>query len=270
MDIFRTIPSDTLQAKGLVHLCKVYNWDSINIIYADDAYGLWFSLKIQELAAESGITAQRISISYEAGEGALSNQSFVDAAKRINEADTYITILIIHSTNITAFFFDALEREGVLKYPYYYLGVDSWLGTQQITDMKLYGTNRVTGIIGTVPGSPADLDIDYYNFNDPGLDMDVIIKSRQIGQKFLSAWNATYRIDDTDRTPATVLPYRRDSMYTIAHCMDILDDKWVDMVRSANTTQHEVLIKKINHIITNDISFIGQLVEYHLMRMVIG
>ena len=100
----------------LVNLCKQYQWDAINIVHANDVYGLYLSLSIQELAVQSDIVTKRISISYEEGEEELSNTSFIDAAKAIKESDTYISILIIHSTPISAWFFDALENHHVLKY----------------------------------------------------------------------------------------------------------------------------------------------------------
>ena len=59
-DVNRTIPSDAVQAKGLIALCIEFEWHSITIVYNTGAYGAGLSLALQELATTHEINAAAI------------------------------------------------------------------------------------------------------------------------------------------------------------------------------------------------------------------
>ena len=74
---------------------------------------MYLSLKVQELAKENNIEAASIAVTYS------NYDSYTYAAQQIKDLGVYIIILIIHAT-VTPF--DAFEEEGIVGYPYYYLG----------------------------------------------------------------------------------------------------------------------------------------------------
>ena len=52
----RTIPSDRLHARAIAELVKYYNWDSVNTVNSNDAYGNGCMADFAAYAAELGIT----------------------------------------------------------------------------------------------------------------------------------------------------------------------------------------------------------------------
>ena len=80
----RTIPSDALQAKGLIALCVEFNWTSIAIVYNKGAYGAGLSLSLQELATSNNIEASAIAVSNE------DQSTYLSAAELIKESGIYI------------------------------------------------------------------------------------------------------------------------------------------------------------------------------------
>merc|ERR1719162_1417556 len=62
---WRTIPSDAMQAQGLILLCREFEWTSVAIIYINDDYGLYLSLGLHELAEQYDISATSYGITYE-------------------------------------------------------------------------------------------------------------------------------------------------------------------------------------------------------------
>ena len=253
--VHRTIPSDILQAKGLVYLCREYDWDYINIVHVEDAYGERLSLEIQEIADNYDIRAKRISLSYEQDEVELSKQSFEDAAKAINASDSFVSILIIHSTNLSALFFDALREEGVMGYPYYYIAVDSWLDNGALDDMNV----TEYGFIGTAPGAVSMLDITQYNENDA--NFEDISEAYEISQNLLNLHYERYALDNGSyKEPSTALANRYDAVFVLAHAIEVMDQigfNWIEMVRSNDEILLNQTIWELNRIIVNNVSFIG-------------
>ena len=43
---YRTIPSDTLQAASIIHLCQIFDWSKIGVIHVNDNYGVYLSVAI--------------------------------------------------------------------------------------------------------------------------------------------------------------------------------------------------------------------------------
>ena len=80
----------------------------------NDAYGLYLSLGIQDLAKTYNIEATSIAVSYE------DDVTYNHAAQQIKDLGVYIVILIIHST---ARLFQDFAEEGIVGYPYFYLGM---------------------------------------------------------------------------------------------------------------------------------------------------
>ena len=54
-NFFRTIPSDSLQAKALVAISLKYGWKYISVIYSSDAYGINGAKSFRNAAVKSGI-----------------------------------------------------------------------------------------------------------------------------------------------------------------------------------------------------------------------
>ena len=109
----RTIPSDRLQAKGLIALCVELGWSSIAIVYSTGAYGSPLSLSIQELAKEKDIYAASIGVTQDKVE------SLKFAAEQIKELEIYIIILIVQETvsDKVKSPFHIFKKAGIVGYP---------------------------------------------------------------------------------------------------------------------------------------------------------
>ena len=98
----------------MIELCTTFNWTKIAVVYVNDNYGLYLSLGIQELSIEANIDVTSIAISYE------DESTFTHSAKQIRDLGIYIVILIIHTTGDL---FAKYEEQGIIGYPYFYLGL---------------------------------------------------------------------------------------------------------------------------------------------------
>ena len=164
----RTIPQDSLQAEGLILLCRRFNWTEIAIVYVSDVYGTELSLELQELAHTYDIEATSIAVSYEGDE------SYTDAAKQIQGLGIYIII-----------------EEGILGYHYYYLGCDAWLSTNVLIDWNVAYTDDAKGFIGTVPWQTDSLNLSFYHNEEI---RNVLSQSMEIEQNILESWADHYNI----------------------------------------------------------------------------
>ena len=58
----RVVPADTLQAQGLLELCKLYGWTNVGVLYVNDAYGIYLFSGISTEASQiSGFSVTGVS-----------------------------------------------------------------------------------------------------------------------------------------------------------------------------------------------------------------
>ena len=80
---YRTIPSDAVQAQGIILLCKEFGWTNIAVVYVDDDYGDWFNRKIQEFVRDDNTTDAIDVESIAIAEDVVSYSNCEEAAEQI-------------------------------------------------------------------------------------------------------------------------------------------------------------------------------------------
>ena len=222
------------------------------VIYANDAYGLYLSLGIQELAKLNNISVTSIAIQYE------DDITYTYAAQQIKELENKYIIVLIHNNGGIIGLLTAFKKEGLTGYPYYYLGVDSWLDSSVISQQ--FG-NETQGFIGTLPWNINTLNLNKYNH-----EMHQIIhQSYNKTTQLLNKWDLYYNSSDYWKErllinpPRAYVVYAYDVIYTIIELIQYIEDKYGqnalgELLR--NNTNSEV-IDLLHGIITNDIDFIG-------------
>ena len=134
---YRTVPADDVQAEALIWLCSQFDWHEVVVLYFSKPYGVYLANEIDKRGDVQGIKVHTVSYV----DDILSKQN---AAERIKRLNTYIIIHIF--TGTVEMMFDILEAKGVLTFPYYYIGVDSWFQSATIKELN---TQRYTkGFIG--------------------------------------------------------------------------------------------------------------------------
>eukprot|EP01084_Bolivina_argentea_P064457 117556_1 len=243
---YRTVPSDALQAAGIVMLCDTFDWTNIAVVYINDDWGLYLSLGIQELSKQYGIDVTAIAVSEH------DDITYEYAAKQIKDLDIFVTVLIIHHTSIGQFL-HKFNDEGIIGYPYYYIGTDGWFDLDTIDYYHL--TDIIgTGWIATVPWESNGLPLDAYTE-----DVQPIVKqSRALHNVFVSKWEEYYN----NKSTSFYSGYGYDAVYTLAYAMQYIEDhpdeydgqNVVDIIRNRNASE---TIDLLNHIITTKIDFVG-------------
>eukprot|EP01084_Bolivina_argentea_P177958 307696_1 len=241
---YRTIVSDVLQANGLIILCNTFNWTSIGIVYVNDAYGLYLSIGLQELAKLHGIKAVSISISYE------SDTTYYDAAQQIKDLGLYIIILVVHST---AHLFSAFEEEQITGYPYFYLGVDGWFDRITIHEWNA----PVQGSIGMTPWQPDSLDLNEYDEDIRNIVNISLNKVQNLNAKWSYYYNNGYSEQLNVESPGIYSIYGYDSMYTLVYAIAIAMQQTGNTLNEFLRQNNSQMIHILNDIITNKIDFIG-------------
>eukprot|EP01083_Nonionella_stella_P043741 118040_1 len=223
---YRTVPSDALQAEGIILLCSTFNWTTIAVVYVNDAWGLYLSLGIQRISKQYNIDVTGIAVSEH------DDITYTYAAKQIKDLGIFITVIIIHDTTVRQLM-HTFDTQGIIGYPYFYIGTDGWLATPTIRQYQI--TNFTKGWIGTVPWQ----------------------SHSELHRNFLLKWNDLYHNGYADQlyleTPTEYAAYGYDAMYTLAYVIQHLEEN----LCSLETMDHEELIQMINRIITTQINFTG-------------
>eukprot|EP01084_Bolivina_argentea_P182067 314389_1 len=241
---YRTIPSDDIQAQGLIALCKTMKWLSIAVIYISDPYGLYLSLGIKELSKTNNINVTSVGISYD------DKSTYINAAEQIKSLKKYIIILIMFNNKISDLF-TTFKDQGIATYPYFYLAVDGWLDERTI---QMYNLANITaGYCGTAPWQPNSLDLHQYNDNI----YDIIRHSKMLYEKLESK----YYNETGEKTPSNAMIYGYDAMYTLVYAIQEIENHTslhgsnvFDMILNGH---NDKLIDILNYTIINQISFDG-------------
>eukprot|EP00485_Elphidium_margaritaceum_P007900 CAMPEP_0202709426 /NCGR_PEP_ID=MMETSP1385-20130828/21551_1 /ASSEMBLY_ACC=CAM_ASM_000861 /TAXON_ID=933848 /ORGANISM="Elphidium margaritaceum" /LENGTH=792 /DNA_ID=CAMNT_0049368687 /DNA_START=198 /DNA_END=2576 /DNA_ORIENTATION=- len=241
---FRTIPSDALQAQGIILLCQRFGWDKIAVAYVNDAYGLYLSLGIVELSLQDEYDIDTTAVSFSKG----NTVSINNAVDQIATLDAYIIVLIVHDTDLMSMF-SAFEAAGLTEYPYFYLGVDAWFDTNRIQASNI--SNFTVGSIGTVPWQTDAMPLDRYGADlQPIIDESMHIHSRML-ETWSAYWNDTAEHELLLETPSSTAIYGYDAMYVLAYALQqYLDDGHVLNAVSGN-------IDILRDIIVQNVSFVG-------------
>ncbi|MGB0114593.1 MAG: ABC transporter substrate-binding protein [Ilumatobacteraceae bacterium] len=102
---FRTIPSDSLQARAIAQAADQTGAQRAAIVYVDDAYGRPFAAAI-DTTLQSGSINVIDSIPFTSTDDSLS-----DEARRVNDSDAQVVIVLAGSDDGTRFL-EALNEEG--------------------------------------------------------------------------------------------------------------------------------------------------------------
>ena len=123
----RLIPSDALQSQGLLELCLYFNWTNIGVLYVNDPYGIYLFGDISTKASQ--IPGFQITgVSFDSN----SNESIKTGVEGIKTSTVWVTILIVHNSDIQTVI-QNLKDADIFGYPYYYLGSDAWMVYIQYT-----------------------------------------------------------------------------------------------------------------------------------------
>eukprot|EP01084_Bolivina_argentea_P278943 476775_1 len=249
---YRTMPSDALQAEGIILLCNTFNWTSIAVVYVNDAYGLYLSIGLQASAKKTNIHVTSIAISeYE-------DVTFIHAAEQIKELNIYIIVIIIHANYLTALF-NVFQKQEMLQYPYLFLGTDGWFDRKTI---QSYGLQNVTaGFIGTVPWQTQSLLLNEYMDDIQGDINQSIVKYKN----FQNLWDFRYKNGGADNLyleqPGIFVIYGYDNLYTLFNALKYIEDNsdlfggnLLDLLHLEDSNK---IISILNSALLNETNFIG-------------
>ena len=244
---YRTISDDSLQAAGIVEILKYFQWTKVAVIYVNDVYGAYLAIEIMHLAStDPNMQFEVAPIAYNYGVSNKSN-SIKLAVTQLRNTGVFVTVLVVHSDDLL-YCFQELENQGLWGYPYYYLGVDTWMDID-LTDRQV--TRFTEGYLGTTPWTMHMLSAEDYSVNE---DVERMYNaSSEKLRTFDSFWMKTMdSMDDAVDTRSVTSYYGWDSAYTIAHVVQRLLDSNIslDEMPMAN-------IQWIDDIMTDSIAFMG-------------
>ena len=127
---YRTIASDYMQARGIALLCQQFNWTKIGILYTGDAFGVYLTQNLLELGNQYGFEAHAIAFADE------NYKSIINAVHTIQNIGVYIMVVIAHESELNVMF-NLLDDNGLMGFPYYYLGVDAWLDSNMFKRISI-------------------------------------------------------------------------------------------------------------------------------------
>eukprot|EP01083_Nonionella_stella_P001232 3601_1 len=242
---YRTIPSDALQARGIILLCNEFNWTKIAIVYVNDVYGLYLSIGIAELAREEGIEATAVAFSSD------EPSTLRNAAVQVASLNTFIIVFIVHDT-VLRLAFDAFKAIGLTGYPYYYIGADAWLDKGSITTQNC--TMFAQGAIGTIPWQTLAMPLDTYDDDIRPIINQSMITYHAMLSSWATYWSNGYQNELRVEAPSSTAIYGYDAMYTLAYALQ----KYIDDGHANVGHLHEHLnISLLNEITLNEVSFVG-------------
>ena len=246
---YRTIADDSLQAAGIVGMLQHFEWTNIAVVYVNDLYGGFLAIEIVNLASADYTRQFEVTpIAFNDGD----TESIETAVKQLRVSGVFIAILITHSNDLPVLF-SALKAQSVWGYPYYYIGVDSWIDSETIISKNI--TSFTDGYLGTAMWGSSMLSKTDYVLNGSSLER-MYNASFEKQQYFEEFWEEQYAENPSIfygfRSPPILSYYGWDSAYTIAYILQhILEENGtLDHVDTTN-------IDWINEIITEHIDFIG-------------
>ena len=127
---YRSIASDGLQSQGIITLCETFNWTRIGVLYTNSNYGVYLTSGIIEKGLEKGIKVNAIAFVRD------DESSYTNAAKTMADIGVLIIVVIAHAADLLPLF-SACEEQGIWGFPYFYLGVDSWLDQARISNWNI-------------------------------------------------------------------------------------------------------------------------------------
>eukprot|EP01084_Bolivina_argentea_P144167 253021_1 len=148
----RLIATDLTQARGIIELCIQFNWHNIGVLYEMSNYGMYFFSELTKYATIYNISIREFS---------YHDQTLMDAAIQLMiNSNVLINLLLIGNVNDLEYIIDILYEHNRWTYPFYYIGVDSWMNGNAI-NIKNYSFN---GYIGTCPWNPVH-SVQYDDFS---------------------------------------------------------------------------------------------------------
>eukprot|EP01084_Bolivina_argentea_P130095 229686_1 len=140
---FRVIPTDGVQAKALILLCKHFGWNKIGILFIDNYYGSSFQRELISFGDQYNISTQSFGYMQD-------NITFINTIESMKKSDLFIFILILLRSD-EAMWIQQLKKNNMHKYPYYFLGNDAIFAGGQAHYMEILDV--FGGIVGTCPWS---------------------------------------------------------------------------------------------------------------------
>ena len=227
---YRSIPSDLLQAEGLILLCTTFNWTKVAVIYVNDPYGIYLSVELLNMANKHHIDVTAIAISiYD------EQVAYIEAAQQIKELGIYIIITILHDSDISTAF-EIFQSEQIMQYPYYFIGCDAWFDSNSV---KTHNVSHYTqGFIGTRPWNTVDLPLDEYKQND----------IKETVNQSMTLYNEIYQLFP-DVVSSNQAIYGYDSLYALVYAMqDFLTNYDANISAMNVSIFHEIMTKNVDFI----------------------
>lgn len=208
----RVIASDDVQARGLIELCRKYEWMEIGVLHLNSNYGIYFMSKLNEYATFYGIKLTEYS--YDTN----NKESMKEAIElMINSSDLLINLLICAPVDLYDIV-EILQLNNRWQYPYYYIFTDSLFNSYSMDTNIININSSFSGYIGTCPWNPT-----YSQFIDEVYEDYKIsaLKYQNFSQlwKYLYDDNSTQDIfynTNTDK-PGLFSAYSYDLIYLIAY-----------------------------------------------------
>ena len=251
---YRTPPSDNVQSIGIIKLCQLFGWNKIAIMYLNNAYGLYLTVDILNLALQYDIEA--FSISYEL----FDKQSYEAAAKQIYNLNVYIILLISYGEMVYDIMYYGLKPLGMNDYPYYIIGDSGWFDEGAIRSFG-YG-EFINGFMGLVLWQVDALPYERYNNSGDNKIIKFYHETLTNYHKFQELWDNTFEEnpDIIYNTSSTTVwaPYGYDAMHTIVEMLVYYDEniESIENMWNGNTSQEQVM-QYFKRIIINETNFIG-------------
>ena len=252
----RMPPNDGYQAYGIINLCLTFNWNKIIILYINNIYGIYLTTSILSIGLENGIEIYSIAFDLH------DINSYKEAAKFAHKLDIYIIVLIAYNDAMTELTY-VLDEQGMMKYPYYYIGDSAWYEASDIIAKGI--VNEYEGMIGMVTFEGSLFNISQYNNikNDRTL-YHVFNTSIYETNNFLYLWNQTYHNNPAlvynISVPTVWAPYAWDSVNVLVNGLKYFEDIFGNLNKiwdnNGSFTQNEI-VEILYNIVVNKTSFLG-------------
>lgn len=232
---FRSIASDAIQSKGIALLCARFNWTKIGVVHTNDAFGVYLTQNLLELGNKYGFETHAIAFVDE------NIASILNAVETIKKFEIYIIVVIAHESELNMLF-TSLNQYGLMGFPYFYIGVDSWFDKSRIHIGGLAKYSK--GYIGTVPWQPIQSihSNEIYNI------------SNKIYHKIQQLWSNEYLNNPSFSTNFSEMNtksiYAWDSVYALVIALNKYDTLY-----NISTIKHEeieIVSKRLQNIMRSD------------------
>ncbi|XP_039261394.2 metabotropic glutamate receptor 4-like [Styela clava] len=143
---FRTVPSDTNQAKAMIAVAKQLGWNYISVVYEDDFYGVRGYTEVKETAEKENIC---IAISQPVPRNPT-KADFKNIVKNLISKVSRAIIVFTKRNDASELMIAAQEFGGVAN-EFIWIGSDGWSGQLPMSENDEFNEDILDGSIGFTP-----------------------------------------------------------------------------------------------------------------------